>query len=295
MFKVNIDMSLNIQDCPASGLAAVDFRTAHGLPPAPTNEVRVKYAADADEVLCRVLFWAVNDDADLILQTGVTTYRFDFAYGCSGTLDSRPAGSGGRSTANFQVPADLLRPFTGGSAGAADVAALMAELGIQTATLKGEVAAREKEREIEAAERKRLSDNRDAEAKRDKERAAERMAQWAAEFGSDRLKACVANGWECGAVYGDERLAVEYPGWQFDGEHLPGWREPRNPPADAIALFEKAKATVPDDAINTVELVYWTSTDDDGETVSGYAVTCSPDWSDTNLVYGYNGPVEDDD
>jgi len=295
VFKVDIDISLSIKDCPKSGLAAVDFRTANGLPPAPTNEERVTYRADTDEALCRALSWALNDDADLIVQTGSVNYRFDFACGCSGTLDSRPGVSGGSSTANFQVPAVLLRPFSDGTANAPSVVALITELGVQTAHFKGEVAAKEKERESEAVERKRLRDEQDAQAKRNKELLAERMAKWVSEFGSDRLKACVANGWECDAAYCDERLALEYPRWQFDGSHLPGWMEPRNPPVKAVAMFEQAKATVGDDALDTAELVYWTSTDDDGETVSGYAVTCKPDWTVSHLVYGYDGPVDDDE
>lgn len=183
VFKVDIDLSLKIKDCPASGLAAVDFRTAGALPGLPTNEVRVKYAADADEALCRALTSMLNEDADLVVKTGRTHSVYDFLFNCSGGLNSRPyPGYGGPSAYYFAVPPDLLQPFTGGSAGAADVAALMAELVIQTATIKGEVAAREKEREIEAAERKRLSDERkrlsderDARVKRDKELVAERM------------------------------------------------------------------------------------------------------------------------
>jgi hypothetical protein len=296
VFKVDIDISLKVKDCPADGLAAVDFRVAHGLPPAPTREVRVKYAADSDEPICRALFWMLNDDADLVVKTGTKGGCYEFTYWCSGNLNSRPGEFGHGSTAGFMVPADLLRPFTDGSAGAADVAALMAELGVQTAHFKGEAAAKEKAKELEEAERKRLAAERDAASKAerqaDADREAKEVAAWAEANGSDRLRACVANGWECKAVYHDERLAAEYPGWQFDGSNLPGWKEPRNPPVEAVELFETAKAMVPDSDRDTVGLVYWTADDEDGETTTGYAVLCCPPWADGNdIIYGYTGPV----
>lgn len=157
------------------------------------------------------------------------------------------------------------------------------------------LAERVAEATAERAERKA----KEAEAKRKMEAEFQReqeMNAWIEAHGSDRLKACVANGWECGAAYRDERLAAELPGWERDGSHLPNWDEPRNPPANAIDLFERAKASVPAEYRDFVCLVYWTKEDDDGDTRCGYAATVELPWDDGGeAVYGYDGPVDDQD
>lgn len=141
-----------------------------------------------------------------------------------------------------------------------------------------------------------------AKAKRE---AAELAAleAWAEKHGSDRLKRCVDEGIECRRIYRDERLALEYPGWQFDGSHLPNWEKPRNPPAEALALLDQARKSLPpdwtDDDRASVELKFWSAKveDDDGEEdrLSGYvAVAEILLWTDCNIVYGYDGPEDDD-
>ena len=114
----------------------------------------------------------------------------------------------------------------------------------------------------------------------------------------------MAEGIECGSIYRDERLALEYPGWQFDGSHLPSWDEPRNPPAEAFALLDQARASLPADWTteerDAVELKFWEKTvaDDgygDDERHTGYVAVAGVDWDDTDIVFGYDGPEDDDE
>ncbi|MFM7012523.1 MAG: hypothetical protein ACKO0Z_24870 [Betaproteobacteria bacterium] len=97
---------------------------------------------------------------------------------------------------------------------------------------------------------------------------------WTAEHGSDRLRACVAEGIECEAIYMDERLEHDFPESGplgkviFDRHDLPQWSDPRNPPMHALELLATAKATVADLGYDC-ELQYYVDDNDD----SGYVVT----------------------
>lgn len=158
------------------------------------------------------------------------------------------------------------------------------------ALAKEKTAAVEAEKEAQAAAEKQEKAERAA-----RERAE--IAAWAGQHGSERLRRCVREGIECGAVYRDERLASEYPDWEVDGSHMPNWVEPRNPPAEALELLDKARASLPADWTEEeragAELRYWTGTDEYGEKVSGYVVTVDPGtWTADTLVYGYDGPTE---
>lgn len=136
-----------------------------------------------------------------------------------------------------------------------------------------------------------------ARKEREKEAAKARkeaeIEAWANQYGSDRLRRCVAEGIECGAIYRSERLNLEYPGWEIDDSSLPSWDEPRNPPTEALELLDKARASLPADWSEEdrklATLVYWSKEDDDCETHTGYAVTVGSDVLG-DLVYGYDGP-----
>lgn len=84
-------------------------------------------------------------------------------------------------------------------------------------------------------------------AHREERAAAEQAAidAWIEAHGSDRLKRCAREGIECTAIYRDERLLAERPGWQWY-DQVPGETDdPRNPPADAFAVLDRARALEP--------------------------------------------------
>jgi hypothetical protein len=106
---------------------------------------------------------------------------------------------------------------------------------------------------------------------------------WASKHGSERLRRIVQEGFlaDSLAVYRDERLAKERPGWRWASE-APGKDrgDPRNPPLEALQLLEQARAAQPD-----AKLRYWMVTkgdlvdetvalelDADGVRWTGYAV-----------------------
>ena len=95
--------------------------------------------------------------------------------------------------------------------------------------------------------------------------AAERAA-WIAEHGSRRLQRLAAEGIEHDAVYRDERLAVDRPGWEWGPRDL-GVSDPRNPPEAALDLLDEARSVAPD-----AKLAYYViSTDDeDSDDERGY-------------------------
>jgi hypothetical protein len=95
-------------------------------------------------------------------------------------------------------------------------------------------------------------------------------AAWIEAYGSTRLKRLLKEKIEHAAVYRDERLALERPGWawQLKAEDTDA---PRNPPEAALDLLDEARAQVPD-----AKLVYvrsyrkatedeWDEADGDGE------------------------------
>jgi len=97
-------------------------------------------------------------------------------------------------------------------------------------------------REAEKAEREAEK----AEKEAVKVRFAEERDDWISDHGSERLRRCLAEGIECTAAYRDERLEVERPGWEWLDDTCYGLDDPRNPPADAFELLDKARLCVPE-------------------------------------------------
>ncbi len=56
-----------LENCPAGGIAAVDFRRAQGLPEAATNEIELPHFKFTDEEFCRQLADSCGTDANLHL------------------------------------------------------------------------------------------------------------------------------------------------------------------------------------------------------------------------------------
>jgi hypothetical protein len=76
------------------------------------------------------------------------------------------------------------------------------------------------------------------------EEAAAERAQWIERHGSSRLKRLVAEKIEHEAVYRDERLAIDRPGWEWEPVPM-RLSEPRNPPEAALDLLDAARKTDP--------------------------------------------------
>lgn len=152
-----------------------------------------------------------------------------------------------------------------------------------------EEAGRLSEAEAEA-ERRNAADVAAAEREREEKarqeaQAAEERAAWIEAHGSPRLKRLVAEGIEHDAVYRDERLALERPGWRWDRDVPGSADDPRNAPMSALELLDEARETDPD-----AELVYWTvheedDEDDDGEPVMVRGYTCVAEFLGRRIVY----------
>ena len=95
------------------------------------------------------------------------------------------------------------------------------------------------EREKREAEKRAVENAR---AKEEKERL-----DWIAAHGSPRLHRLVKENIEYKAVYRDERLAVDRPGWMWDWDN--DFEEARNAPEAALDLLDKARATIPGQAV----------------------------------------------
>lgn len=84
---------------------------------------------------------------------------------------------------------------------------------------------------------------------------AEREAEvrgWIGEHGSPRLRRCLAEELELGAILRDEWLAHTYPGWQWYDDVEWSFDEPRSPTDEAFAVLDRGRAQVP-----SAELGYW--------------------------------------
>jgi hypothetical protein len=134
-----------------------------------------------------------------------------------------------------------------------------------------------------------LADRQEAEkkqAKADLEAAALAEVQaWADEHGSMRLRRCLEEGIECSAIYRDERLAVERPGWRWEVS-VPGDQSyPRNPPAEAFDLLDQARQMDPE-----AQLVRWTverDDDDDQYDEEPYSKYSYQGYAATSTFLGY--------
>lgn len=107
-----------------------------------------------------------------------------------------------------------------------------------------EQAAKLQEERQQEAERKRRE--AEEERKRQDEQQRQERAEWIKAHGSNRLKRLLEEKIECEAVYLDERLAVERPGWVWYND-LPGHtKDPRNPPESAFVVLDEARKVDPD-------------------------------------------------
>lgn len=76
---------------------------------------------------------------------------------------------------------------------------------------------------------------------------------WIEKHGSNRLRRAIAEGIDCNAVYRDERLALERPGWVWVGDTPGDYGTPRNSTDEDFALLDEARKTD-----RSAKLVYWT-------------------------------------
>lgn len=97
--------------------------------------------------------------------------------------------------------------------------------------------------------------------------AEEEKESWIQEHGSARLKRMYEEEIECEAVYQDERLAIELPGWYWYA-NVPGKvLEPRNVPEEAFAVLDEARKILPE-----AELKYYVETGEEDDDDLGVRV-----------------------
>jgi hypothetical protein len=84
-----------------------------------------------------------------------------------------------------------------------------------------------------------------AERKAGEEVARREINDWIGSHGSNRLKRIVKEGIEHKAVYRDERLALDRPGWEWLGALLGTTDDARNPPEEAFITLDEARKLCP--------------------------------------------------
>ena len=109
--------------------------------------------------------------------------------------------------------------------------------------------------------------------------------KWIAARGSKRLKLAAKEDIECQAIYRDERLALERPGWAWAVDYRGEYSEPRNPALEALESLEIARKSAPD-----AKLAYWEAdadTTDDGDEIEGFRGYCAiARFFDREIVFG---------
>lgn len=107
--------------------------------------------------------------------------------------------------------------------------------------------------------------------------------EWIAAHGSKRLKLAAQEGIECQAIYRDERLALERPGWRWSADYRGEYSDPRNPTLEALESLELARKVAPD-----AKLAYWEAEiehdDEENETWRGYCAVAH--FLDREIVFG---------
>jgi hypothetical protein len=229
MFKLKIEANVIVNGCPTDPWAAVEWRKAAGIPLRPDNIVEIRISTDQmDEELWRIARKYLNEHADIYLY--YMSYR---AIEDPIVLDL--------DTVCTLVKYDTIYEVTRSSA-------VLLLLGIHAAVTEGRNAEELKKAEeynrqetARRAEEKRLRAIRDAEEAEKEKAEAEETARWAAEFGSPRLQRLLKEGIECGAVYRDERIALEYPGWRRYQDVSGHTSDARNASDVALELLDEAR------------------------------------------------------
>lgn len=165
MFRITIDSTVVIKDCPKNGLDAIDFRKGHGLTPEPSNRYRVVVALDS-EPLCRQFADVTTEGADIVTSNGY------------GPLD------------RAEVPADVLAAIDRGKP---ETIVPVLEI------LREDVAERKRKEEAERAAtiaRNEEYSRQDAERARARQDGVDRLRRWADQHGSDLLRARIAEEFE---------------------------------------------------------------------------------------------------
>jgi hypothetical protein len=147
---------------------------------------------------------------------------------------------------------------------------------------------RRKDEAARAAAGRLASEKEKAEKAERAAKARVDMEVWIAAHGSARLRRCLAEGIECAAIYRDERMAAERPGWVLDLDGNDS--EPRNPPDEAFALLDEARKTAPDAKLNY--LTYEDQTDEEtGDVTAGWrGYVAQAEFLGRTIRYG--GPAE---
>jgi len=111
------------------------------------------------------------------------------------------------------------------------------------------------------------------------------MAAWVTLHGSNRLKRSVREGIECKAIYIDERLSLERPGWCWYSSCEGKSSEPRNPTESVFTLLDEARKF---DAEATLSYhVVEAECDEYGDESQGWrGYTCESTFLGKAIVYG---------
>lgn len=118
---------------------------------------------------------------------------------------------------------------------------------------------------------------------------------WIEKNGSTRLKRCVVEAIEHQAIYRDERLGLELPGWLWEDTLKKTFvlGEPRNPSTDAFVLLDRARELASDAKLK-YGTMYRKVDEKDGEigdkegeviTWRGCVAITIPSWADRQVVF----------
>lgn len=253
MFNVHISLTLEIKDCPASGLPAVHFREGRDLPPEPSNLIRISKGF-TDRNLCEKFPELLNSSADLHISGTDTAPAPTITHHVGRTDDGRLS----RWEHPILAAEDILQ--------IAKVEIDGAEVFIRALVRAQEENAREygpflaaEDAERERAKRKEETDLRArtqrerqlVEIEREKKaRVHEAQLAWCREHGSPRLQRVVVEELFTSSetLYWEERLVKERPGWVFyaDTAEDATAENPLNPTEEAFALLDEARKTAPE-------------------------------------------------
>ena len=113
---------------------------------------------------------------------------------------------------------------------------------------------------------------------------------WIEAHGSDRLRRLAREGIECRAVYRDEFIAFERPGWVAEDRVLGGSKKPRNAPTSALELLDEARSTLPAEERHEAKLVHWIAKNvcsEDDEPTHDHGPEC--EWRGYVVIAPYRG------
>jgi len=301
MFKVKLNLTVVIADCPPNGIAAVQFRQQRGIPAAPHNRYDINWEGQSEE-LCKTYPQYLNDEADLILWTNSDHSPHHMCSEAGNQLVSKLELYNYYGTPTLRrkgypvLPAEVVAALATEGWQVKLITALEAYSKQQTAEVESEwrkqsaeAAAKKEAQEAEQKRKQAEADAQKAEQEQRKQQAEQALRQWAEANGSKLVRLRLKGEFDWVGLALDEYTAAVLPTncGEPEGYSCEGDEDRRKPTVEEMEAFEKVKAKYPDYECKLRWVTYKPEADDDGYTDDTLPTIARTEIKITATLFGF--------